>query len=193
MLRRAGVEVCEAENGAEALQRVEEESFDLVLMDMQMPVMDGYAATRRLREQGYTMPIVAMTANAMQGDEDKCKEAGCSHFLIKPIDIDRLFELLAETLGECEQDERPAATTQATDDTVPPGSGVGNRHPREPIVSGRSDGSHRPQVVSRLLLDDPGLRPAVEKFVRTLLCGCRRCWPTSLAVTCNPWQNMPTG
>ena len=169
LVRRAGVEVVEAANGAEALHRIDEQSFDLVLMDMQMPVMDGYEATCRLREQGYTMPVAAMTANAMQGDEDRCKDAGCSHFLMKPIDIDQLFELLAETLGECEQDERPAATTPAIGDTVRPGSGVDNRHPREPIVSGRSDVSHRPQVVSRLLLDDPGLRPAVEKFVRTLL------------------------
>ncbi len=110
VLRRAGMEIGEAENGIEALQRCEEDSYDLILMDMQMPVMDGYTATRRIRERGYSIPIVAMTANATQGDEDACTEAGCSHFLTKPIDIDRLFELLVQTLGELERTEESATT-----------------------------------------------------------------------------------
>ncbi|MHB9066668.1 MAG: response regulator [Pirellulaceae bacterium] len=115
LLRRAGLEVSEAENGVEAVHRVEEGTFDLVLMDMQMPVMDGYAATRRLREQGHSVPIVALTANAMQGDEDECRKAGCSHFLAKPIDIDRLFTLLAETLGTLERSETAVVSSFSLD------------------------------------------------------------------------------
>ncbi|MHB8956924.1 MAG: response regulator [Pirellulaceae bacterium] len=114
-MRRAGLEVSEAENGVEAVHRVEEGTFDLVLMDMQMPVMDGYAATRRLREQGHSVPIVALTANAMQGDEDECRKAGCSHFLAKPIDIDRLFTLLAETLGTLERSETAVVSSFSLD------------------------------------------------------------------------------
>ncbi|MHB8973951.1 MAG: hybrid sensor histidine kinase/response regulator [Pirellulaceae bacterium] len=143
LLRRAGVEVYEAANGVEALQQVEEHVFDLVLMDMQMPVMDGYAATGRLRELGYSAPIVALTANAMQGDEERCRTAGCSHFLTKPIDIDRLFELLVETLGEFEPDETQPAVLPTT--------------------------GPRASVVSSLPLDDPELLRIAEKFVGTLL------------------------
>ncbi len=118
LLRRAGVEVREAVNGMEALQHFEEGSFDLVLMDMQMPVMDGYEATRRLREQGHNVPVVAMTANTLQGDEERCRRAGCSDFLMKPIDIDGLLELLAQKLGELKSDEKPAATQQTVSDTA---------------------------------------------------------------------------
>ena len=123
LLHRAAVEVCEAVNGAEALQRAEENAFDLVLMDMQMPVMDGYTATERLRERGHSMPIVALTANAMQGDEDRCRAAGCSHFLAKPINIDLLLELLAETLGVADADSRDSES--GAGDTVQPAGGHG--------------------------------------------------------------------
>jgi hypothetical protein len=72
-------------------------------MDMQMPVMDGYTATRKLREHGLEIPIVALTANAMRGDEVECREAGCTGFLTKPVDLDGLINYLAELLNaeEC--------------------------------------------------------------------------------------------
>jgi len=66
---------------------------------MQMPIMDGYLATRQLRDNQVRIPIVALTANAMQEDEAKCRQAGCDGFLTKPIDLDRLQQLLLERLG----------------------------------------------------------------------------------------------
>ncbi|MEM9645599.1 MAG: ATP-binding protein, partial [Planctomycetota bacterium] len=96
ILEQAGVRFRTAVNGQEAVRMAEQYSFDAILMDMQMPVMDGYEATARLRKSGHRESIVALTAHAMQGDSDKCFEVGCSHFLTKPIEIDRLIETLAE-------------------------------------------------------------------------------------------------
>jgi CheY-like chemotaxis protein len=108
LLRKAGAEVTVAENGqiayGEALAaRDRGEPFDAILMDMQMPVMDGYEATRRLRAAGYTAPIVALTAHAMEGDEEECRAAGCSAYVSKPIDVNRFARTLAEMLGENRQ------------------------------------------------------------------------------------------
>ncbi len=99
ILTRAGVQVENAENGDVAVRMATSQAFDLILMDMQMPVMDGYAATTRLRQMGLSIPIVALTANAMKGDQEKCTAAGCSAFLAKPVDIDDLMRCLAEQLG----------------------------------------------------------------------------------------------
>ena len=113
VLRRMGLDVAEAANGQEALETVASQPVDVILMDMQMPIMDGYEATRRLRESGMSLPIVALTANAMQGDEQKCRDAGCDRFLTKPLDLDKLAQLMIEILGvhsDGSADDRSKAT-----------------------------------------------------------------------------------
>jgi len=103
VLRRAGFDVAVATNGEEAIQSYEEahrigEPFGCILMDMQMPVMDGYTAVRKLRTQGCTTPIIALTAHAMVGDREACLQAGCDDYLSKPIDRKVLVETVARYL-----------------------------------------------------------------------------------------------
>jgi two-component system sensor histidine kinase/response regulator len=100
LLEEAGVAVELAGNGHEALDKVAAQRFDLILMDMHMPVMDGLEATRRLRAsaQGRDVPILAMTANAFAEDRQRCLDAGMNDHLAKPVDPSRLFAVLARWL-----------------------------------------------------------------------------------------------
>jgi CheY-like chemotaxis protein len=95
-LEDAEIDVDLAENGEIAVRMVQEKEYDLVLMDMQMPVMDGIEATRVIRSDPRfeTLPIIAMTANAMAADRDRCLEAGMNDHIAKPIDPDQLFSVM---------------------------------------------------------------------------------------------------
>ncbi len=104
VLKKAGATVTIVENGKLAVEaalatRDEGHPFDVLLMDMQMPVMDGYEATSLLRQKGYSGPIVALTAHAMASDRDKCIKAGCDDYVTKPIDRPKLIDLVARYLA----------------------------------------------------------------------------------------------
>lgn len=104
MLKKAGAHVTLVENGQLAVDAVEaaiaaQQPFDLVLMDMSMPVLDGYGASQQLRDRGHRLPIVALTAHAMSGDREKCLAAGCSDYATKPLNR----EVLLATLARCMQ------------------------------------------------------------------------------------------
>jgi PAS domain S-box-containing protein len=98
LLERMGMDVTIAADGEQALQMALAEKFDLILMDIHMPRMDGYKATDALRKEGIKTPIVALTANAMKGDEKKCIDAGCDDYLAKPINRNELLEKLNKYL-----------------------------------------------------------------------------------------------
>ena len=108
ILRKAGADVTVAEDGLRAYEKVmvsegSDERYDIILMDMKMSQLDGYGATRQLRESGCTIPIIALTANAMSGDREKCLEAGCTDFATKPIDKKSLFEMINRYMHQQDQ------------------------------------------------------------------------------------------
>ncbi|MFQ5461534.1 MAG: ATP-binding protein [Phycisphaerae bacterium] len=149
VLRRAGAELAVAEHGGVGVERALEAQrqghpFDIILMDMQMPVMDGYTATRTLRDQGITTPIIALTANAMRGDEERCKAAGCTSYLSKPVDVDELVRSTAKLIGA----EEHTAVAKKT------------KPPQDPKPAQR--------ITSSLPMDDPEFREIAEEFANRL-------------------------
>jgi len=154
VLEEAGLQVEGAENGEVGVRKALQEAFDVILMDIQMPVMDGYTATRKLRQHGVQTPIIALTAHAMKGFEQDILAAGCSRYLTKPIDIDSLIQTLAGFLGG-----EPSASDAAA--RVPAGATADRPPQRElaPVV---------PPLVSRLSTQNPRIRAIIEKFVERL-------------------------
>lgn len=114
VLGDAGLEVDIAVNGQDGLDNALAQSFDIILMDVQMPVMDGYTAVGLMREKGLDLPVIALTANAMTGAEEECLAAGYSGYLPKPIDLDKLLSLLAGELGGTLEDENREDVAAAT-------------------------------------------------------------------------------
>jgi signal transduction histidine kinase/DNA-binding response OmpR family regulator/HPt (histidine-containing phosphotransfer) domain-containing protein len=117
LLEKSGACVEIAENGVEALAyiaRNDRPKIHAILMDMQMPVMDGFEATRRLREMGIKMPIIALTANAMGHDQEQCLKVGCNHFTTKPLKRLELLSILAQYLPV------PSVTGSGSTRSTPP-------------------------------------------------------------------------
>jgi two-component system sensor histidine kinase/response regulator len=143
VLRRAGAEVATAENGEIGVNRARAQKFDVILMDMQMPVMDGYQATAALRRDRLQIPIIALTANSMKGDAEQCLAAGCSAFLSKPIDSDQLLNGVATALSDAAQSRREAVASRQVDCSLVP-------------------------LMSSLPMDDPDFVEIVREFVERL-------------------------
>jgi PAS domain S-box-containing protein len=146
VLEEAGLQVVEAENGKVGAEKALAEAFDVVLMDVQMPVMDGTTATRLLRSRGVATPIFALTANAMKGYEGELHDAGFTAYLTKPVDIDRLLAELARLLGG----RREARKVRAAS-------------PKPPMTPGITDGPASDPVASRLA-HHPKLKGVARRF-----------------------------
>ena len=101
-LQRRGYELLIAVDGAEGVAMAQAGAPDVILMDMSLPVMDGWEATRRLKSETATqsIPVIALTAHAMSGDRDKAMEAGCDDYDTKPVEFDRLLAKIEALLGK---------------------------------------------------------------------------------------------
>jgi signal transduction histidine kinase/DNA-binding response OmpR family regulator len=139
-LKQGGLQVALAVNGEIARRMALTKQYDLVLMDMQMPVMDGYRATSELRKAGYKGPIIALTAHAMPEDRAKCLEAGCTEYLSKPIDRRKLLATCAVYL---------AAAVQ-------------------PLALSPEPESEAPQLLQSTLKSDPRVARVLDRFVGRL-------------------------
>ena len=164
VLEEMGLEVEGAENGRVGVEKARSGGFAAILMDMRMPVMDGYTATSVLRQEGLQMPIIALTANAMKGFERECLEAGCTGYLIKPVDMDVLLEKLAELLG--------GERKRGGEEKVSENTAVTGEQPGEEWTGGEAP------LVSRLA-SNPRFQATIEKFVHRLedkLEAMQACW-----------------
>ena len=173
VLEEAGLTVDEAENGKVGLDKGKAGNYDVILMDIQMPVMDGYEATTALRQAGVETPIYALTANAMKGFEEECLAVGCTGYLTKPVDIDLLLDTLGKLLGG-ERRKVEAAEVAATDnwdDAAGGASDIG--------AASEFDAMAGPPIVSRLAGGGPRIQSTIAKFIVRLddqLDEMEKCW-----------------
>ena len=163
MLKKLGFTAHSVADGAQVLSALSERTYDLVLMDCQMPVMDGYEAARRIRALekpgGKRIPVVAMTAYAMSGDRERCIQAGMDDYLAKPISIEALSAALASWLPHR---EGPGGTDESPRRSEPPA-------PREEAETcSKSAVWRKDELLNRLLGDEEMTREILEAFLEDI-------------------------
>jgi PAS domain S-box-containing protein len=161
VMEEVGLTVDTAENGEEGYQKALASDYQLILMDLSMPVMDGLTATGLLREKGVALPIIALSAHAMGDVEQKCTAAGFTGFVSKPIEIDTLLSVAAEHLGGTQLDAS-ASTVVST-----------------ATASESSDASDAEPIVPQFASANPRLRVIAERFILRLddkLAEMDQCW-----------------
>jgi CheY-like chemotaxis protein len=170
-LRRAGAEVAIAANGRLAIERVAQQPLDLILMDMQMPELDGYAATRELRRRGCQLPIIALTADSTAGDREKCLAAGCTAYLSKPVERNTLIDCVAGYLAGRRPGNTPILSEPTAHAPLAPAEGLRSTYADDPamgeaIAEFTSMLPHR--VALMQMLFDGGKLPEVQQVVHQL-------------------------
>ena len=162
VLTEQGIKTDGAADGLEALEKLTVNQYDLILMDVQMPRMDGYTAAREMRKQGITLPVVALTAHAMKGIEQKCLEAGYSGYMSKPISIDKLIQLLVKELGAEPLNEDFLEDKVLNSGTV--GVSYNSSSPNS-SASALDFGSQLTPLYSELGTDNPKFEKIVARFI----------------------------
>ncbi len=156
LLGKCGCDVTEAENGHVAVEMLQQKSFDMVFMDVQMPEMDGFEATRSLRAEGRTLPIIAMTAHAMKGDRERRLDAGMVDYVTKPVTLDCVREVVLKWGPNAAK-----TTASPSENRAEPGVAVaGTDGDRQPIDIGKA--------LNQLGGDRELLRESLRTFAQTL-------------------------
>jgi CheY-like chemotaxis protein len=164
-LTRAGAAVDVLGNGQLAVERLtsaELPPYDIVLMDMQMPILDGYAATATLRSMGYAGPIIALTAHAMEGDRQKCLAAGCDEYTTKPIQYEKIVSLILAQTSRARMLAMPIAQLMRHDDLPEV------RQLLAAVDSVPTNANASPPMIVSTFQDDPEMAELVEMFVGSL-------------------------
>ncbi len=170
-VRKAGAEIEAVENGRFAVDQAEAGSFDLILMDMNMPEMDGHEATRLLRAHDYRKPIVALTAYAMESDAAQCLASGCTEHLPKPINRARLIQTIARLVGR-ENSVSPLTPLPGGDSSGLAASAPfveGARSPVRPApLAAAEESVCQQEIIVSQFIDDPEMTPIIGGFVERL-------------------------
>lgn len=163
-LKKSGATYSFVENGKEAVSKVLNDNPDIVLMDMQMPVMNGYDATKKIREQGFTRPIIALTANALDVEVKKCIDAGCNRVLPKPFNWNALFGLLKDHIGA------KAGADHVVKLTAKEPTSQLTFEGQSPLKNSNSTESYSGAgpIVSPLYSESPELQPLIGEFLESL-------------------------
>jgi CheY-like chemotaxis protein len=158
MLHDAGADVKTLCNGQEFVDSIQAGLLcDVVLLDMQMPVLDGYSAAKKLRQINFQKPIIALTANSMVGDEEKCRIAGCTGYLSKPIDMNKLFGKLGELHG---------TTIESVSSPIDRGEVMQHFKSKKPSTNENPSVAEPVPLWTSELPDDEIFRSFAEDFVR---------------------------
>jgi CheY-like chemotaxis protein/HPt (histidine-containing phosphotransfer) domain-containing protein len=170
LLSKAGAQVTAVENGQRAIEAVvaareADQPFDVILMDMQMPVLDGYEATRQLRTRGYAGPIVALTAHALVGDCQECLAAGCNDYLRKPFQHHVLLKMMARYMT-AEETGKPRTPDDA--ELSAAGGRTQNDSPDSSTSASPASTILLSSLVYSHLAADPDFSELVDLFVQSL-------------------------
>ena len=164
VLNDLGLNVDTAENGAIGVDMAKATYYDVILSDIQMPVMDGYETVKVMREIGQTQPIIALTANAMKGYEQRVIDAGFSHYMTKPIDIDGLTTLLAKLLNGTEQTIEEVSHPPVSTD-LPASASAPTSEDTSPIVSRLANSGKLAAVVDKFIIRINEQLPLMQKAI----------------------------
>jgi signal transduction histidine kinase/DNA-binding response OmpR family regulator len=176
-LRKAGAEVTIADNGRIAVDLMAKQTFDVIVMDMQMPELDGYGAASELRRRGFTLPIIALTAHAMAEDRARCLNAGCTDYLTKPIDKQQLLATINAHLRESKKAQAMSAVaSEAMASPVAPRATPAAPAPAQEAATAASvapeakaaSGEVGDLTLQSTYASDPDMREVIQEFVGRL-------------------------